>query len=422
MARNPSAGDDLAFKASFSFAPLVQNARGDVRISNGNVSLTNFTFDQLTLGPLRVKNPLFGTDCPLPLPTAGAGRDLFFGATVGFGRFPDMTGRLCLNNGRFAFLGMEAQFPAPGFQLYGPIYLQRVAGSFNLPRQEMNAEALLSGGPQLSFPPFAPGPYYLVTLKGSITISGLGYFQTSAELRLLHGPPGCTGGPPACFGGFLMGQSTAIVGNVYLNNQFVGVGMYFQGNVLLFGGVLNVGMTAWVYPPLGGVLAPGPQQGTFGGDLSGTLQVPTYVPLIGGKTFGQAGVNLRGTFTPPKASFAGTVSIPLCAPPLYYCTGVRWCQDCANTFLGRICTPPYPCGATGCGWHDRLLPHQRRLPHRRLRLPCLERAGVGHCRAPTRLPQGLRAEGRAHRLHELPPPRNARVAEAHASSGRAARP
>ncbi len=107
-----------------------------------------------------------------------------------------MTGRLCLNNGRFAFLGMEAQFPAPGYPLYGPIYLQRVAGFFNLPRQEMNAEALLSGGPQLSFPPFAPGPYYLVTLKGSITISGLGYFQTSAELRLLHGPPGLHGRPP----------------------------------------------------------------------------------------------------------------------------------------------------------------------------------------------------------------------------------
>jgi len=356
--RNPSAGDALAFRANFSFAPLIQNAAVDVQIHDQSVNLSNFSLTSLTLGPLRVQNPRISTNCSGPLPA----NDLFFGATVGFGRFPDVTGQLCLKNGAFSYLSMAADFPAPGYPLYGPIYLQHVDGSFDLPRQEMKANALLSGGPKLSFGTFFPGPYYLVTLKGSITISGLGYFQTSAELRMLQGPPGCTGGPPACFGGFLVGQSTAIVGNVYLNNHFVGVGMYFKGNVLLFSGVLNVGMTAWVYPPLGGVLAPGPQQGTFGGDLSGILQVPSSVPLIGGKTFGQTSVSLRGTFpsTPQgtgAASFSGTVNIPLCSPPVYYCTGVKWCQKCGNVpFVGRVCSPPYPCGATGCGWRDACYP------------------------------------------------------------------
>jgi hypothetical protein len=211
---------------------------------------------------------------------------------------------------------------------------------------------LLSAGPQLRFPPFAPGPYYLVTLEGAVTVSGLGYFQTSAALRLLQGPPGCTGEPPACFAGFLVGQSTAIVGNVYLDGKFVGVGMYFEGNVLLFSGVLDVGLKAWVYPPLGGLLAPGPQQGTYGGDLQGTLQVPPYVPVIGGLSFGQTKVALRGTFEPPQASFTGSVAIPLCSPPVYYCTGVRWCQTCA----WGVCLPPYPCGLTGCGWRNACWP------------------------------------------------------------------
>ena len=319
--------DGFCFTASFSLAPIIKNARGDVDIMGGSVNLRRFTFDAITLGPLRVKDPLFDF---------GSDDIISIGATVGFGRFPDVTGGIVLENGALKDLSLSAVFPVPGYPLYGPLFLQSVSGHLALAgtETEMNANVLLSGGPKLKFAPFVPEPLYLVTLEGAVTVSGLGYFQTNAQIRLL---------------GFPMAQSMAIVGNVYLGEpkQFVGVGMYFEGSILLFGGVLDVDMRAWVYPPLGGLLAPGPQQGTYGGDLRGTLQIPPYVPIIGGLTFGQAGVALRGTFgsatEPAKAAFSGSVSIPLCTPPIYYCTGIQWCRKCWRTFLGRICTPPYPC-------------------------------------------------------------------------------
>jgi hypothetical protein len=345
VTRNATAGTNLSFNASFSFLPVVRNARGTVAVdSDGNWTLSNFDFDDLTLGPLRVRDPRFRQDA----------NRLEFGATVGFGRFPDVTGRVRLRNGGLEELFLSATF-SPPFQLYGPTYLRSVSGTFNLPRVELGATALITGGPELSFPPFFPGPYFLVTLQGDIVVSGLGYFETRAALRLFQGPPGCTGGPPNCFPGYLVGSSRAIVGNVYLNGRFVGVGMYFNGTVQLFGGVLDVGLTAWVYPPLPSGLSPGAQQGTYGADLNGFLRVPSYVPLIGGTTFGGTAVSLRGTFPPPspaRAAFTGSVQIPLCSPPYYWCSGVRWCQSCETVFGVRICSPRYPCGATGCGWRQ----------------------------------------------------------------------
>ena len=393
-----------------------------MRISDGDVSLSNFTFDQLTLGLLRVKDPLFGTDCPLAAPDRRCRADLFFRATAGFGRFPDVTGQLCLNNGRFAFLGLAADFPNPGYQVYpGWLFLQHLGGSFDLPRRELNADATFTGGPRLGVPS--------VRARAWLRPGDAQGRDHGLRPRLLPDERGATpavgaaergGGGPGASAASSWARARRSWATSISTGGFVGVGMYFNGSVYLFGGVLNVNMTAWIYPPLGGLLTPGPQQGSFGGD-------PRHAPgpelrsahrrqgVRPGR--GQPARDLQ----PSQRQLLGQRGHPaLFAASTIGATASVGARAVANTFFGRICSPPYPCGATGCGWHLwACYEHQRRLPYRRQRLPCgwgwpppPGVGGRGHGFA-----GGYRSEERLVGADQLPPARQARRAWARGSAG-----
>lgn len=104
-----------------------------------------------------------------------------------------------------------------------------------------------------------------------------------------------------------------------------------------------------------GQQAGGPVTGT----LSGAFRIPSRVPLVGGKTVGQAVGTLKGQRMDGEFSIELTPAIPeLCVPEkcipdcfkLYLCD---WCQKCGSVLGVELCSPPYPCN---CGLRDACSP------------------------------------------------------------------
>ena len=305
--------------------PILTDVEGFIELQRPNRFKLGITdINEVNLGPLRLKDISFKPrgESEIPPPSASRFRLLedeiaqtrgartedddifFFTATVGYGTFPDVRGEIQLRNKKPEFLRMRGTFPAPGRPIAQGVFLQQIGGEIDFRRNQLVADVLLTAGPEIDFAPFV-SDVRLVTARGRTVVSAAGYIRVDGSVRLLEGNG---------FGGYPVGNAEFITGRVYIDGTFRGYGTYFRGTVNLFGGVLDVGTEGWMWAQPG---AP------YHAALNGSMQVPSFVPVIGGRRFGSVSAALNGTFDPPTGAISGTVKIGEICIKFIGCASIR---------------------------------------------------------------------------------------------------
>ncbi|MCK5863287.1 MAG: fibronectin type III domain-containing protein, partial [Candidatus Hydrogenedentes bacterium] len=175
---------------------------------------------------------------------------------------------------------------------------------------------IASGGEIDTF--FATAPYVLNAL-GELEFNGsLGYNRVAAGIYL--------------FDEYSMADAQVIWGNVYVDDEYEGYGIWANGYL-----TLKKIVDGWATISN---LRSKPDEGSYtsGVEVKGLLKVPVYVPVFGGSKF--AGVTLRmykegnpDPLLPDSGTFEGILNVPLCVN-YPYCK-VKWCKKWGI---------PYPCG------------------------------------------------------------------------------
>ena len=175
---------------------------------------------------------------------------------------------------------------------------------------------IASGGEVDTF--FAQAPYLLNALGEMEFNSGLGYQRVAAGIYLLDE--------------YSLGDAQVIWGNVYVDKDYLGYGLWAKGYA-----TLKKVVDCWVTIAR---LRDKPDEGNYTNqvELKGMVKIPIYVPYIGGVNL--AGVTLRMFSeahptipTMTISRFEGVVNLPLCVK-YPYCK-VKWCKK------WKI---KYPCG------------------------------------------------------------------------------
>ncbi len=318
---NPST-PDVIVGGSFDFEtfgfPVLRRVEGSAEIWYPNhFDLSIKKIKEVNLGPLRLRDisfqkqkpaarlaSRFFTPAELAVPSSVDDASFYFSGGMGWGRFPDVFGELEVERGRLKLLSLRGVFQPPGYALgTSPIFLQEVGASLHPYAQELLADVVLTAGPEVGYPPFI-GPSRLVTVRGDARLSAVGYLHSRARVSMFENPG---------FGGFPVGDGEFILGKVFVGDRFVGTGVYFAGRVVLFYGVLNAGVSGWMFEEGGG---------QYGASINGSMQVPSSVPVIGGLSFGSVGATLSGRVNPPTGAISGNVRVTLFCVPYVGCTRI----------------------------------------------------------------------------------------------------